>query len=239
VKPVAAFLPCRANSERLPNKNRRPFAEYRNGLLELKLGQIIQCKNITQVIVSSDDEDILNVAQEVFKDDVGRLVLDRRPDHLAASDATTDDLIKYAAELMPGGTMLWTHVTSPFVDAAAYDDMIATYQKAIDAREADSLMSVTTIRKFVWDEQGPLNYSRSKVKWPRTNTIRPVFEINSAAFICDVQLMRELGDRIGSKPWLYELKPPASFDIDWEGQFDEAEKLFKQLKLERITADYH
>ena len=39
---IAVFLPVRKGSKRVENKNTKPFAGFQNGLLELKLKQLIK-----------------------------------------------------------------------------------------------------------------------------------------------------------------------------------------------------
>ncbi len=45
-------LPCRAVSERLKNKNARPFADYAGGLIELKLSQMSNVPELAEIVVS-------------------------------------------------------------------------------------------------------------------------------------------------------------------------------------------
>jgi hypothetical protein len=63
-------------------------------------------------------------------------------------------------------------------------------------------MSVTELRSILWSV---VNYDRRQEKWPRTQTLEPVFVVDSAAFIKDVGLMRQLGDRVGGRPVLLEM----------------------------------
>jgi CMP-N-acetylneuraminic acid synthetase len=138
-----------------------------------------------------------------------------REDSLCRSETSTDELIAHAVDLIPEGDILWTHVTSPFVDGRLYDEMISMNR---------SLMAVTPMRGFLW-KNGPLNYSRKPEKWPRTQTIEPVYEINSAAFIASADTYRE-GDRVEENPYLFELGPITGMDIDWVSDFVLAECAF-------------
>jgi hypothetical protein len=47
---------------------------------------------------------------------------------------------------MPDGDILWTHVTSPFIDTDIYNQIIKTYLRNLD--QFDSLMTVTKIQKY-------------------------------------------------------------------------------------------
>ena len=220
---VVAFLPMRKGSQRVKNKNIKDFAGVKGGLTFIKISQLLKAKKIDKIIVSTNDEEVKNIALS-FRDK--RIVIDDRPEHLASSSTSTDDLIKYVPNIIENGTVLWTHVTSPFVDEKLYDDMIEAYFNNLG--KADSLMSVTKIQKFLWDNEKPINYDKSKEKWPRTQTIEPIYEINSGAFIADIEIYKSLNDRVGEKPFLYELSEKQAFDIDWEDDFEIAEILWSR-----------
>ena len=224
---ISAFLPCRAGSERVPHKNTRPFATVEGGLLGLKLNHLLACKSIDSIVLSTNDDEVIRIAESISKE---KIIIDRRPEHLATSSTSTDDLVKYVPEVIAEGAILWTHVTSPFIDENLYAKAIAKYKEIIDNSEYDSLMSVMALRTFIWNKSGAVNYDRTKEKWPRTQTIDPLFEVDSGLFIADISIYKNLQDRIGKKPYLFENSDIEAFDIDWEEDFFIAEAIYKQLK---------
>jgi len=222
---ISAFLPCRAGSERVPKKNTRTFAGVKGGLLQIKLEQLIACKEIDSIVLSTNDEEVINIAKAISND---KIIIDCRPEHLATSATSTDDLVSYVPNVISDGVVLWTHVTSPFIDEKAYGDAIVKYKELTAEGTYDSLMSVTPLRTFIWDKKGAVNYDREKEKWPRTQTIEPLFEINSGIFITDINIYRDLQDRIGKNPYLFENDDIESFDIDWEEDFYIAEAIYQK-----------
>lgn len=225
---VVAFLPCRKGSERVPRKNIRPFGPHQHGLVEVKLGQLLRCQAIDRVILSTNDEEILELATGIGAG--SKLVLHDRDDQLSSSATSTDELVGHAhdliAPLAPKGHILWTHVTSPFVTSAHYDELVESYRNGL-VSGYDSLMTVTQLHAFLWNEKEPINYDRSVEKWPRTQTLQPLFEVNSAAFLAPVSVYAKNNDRIGDKPRLYTLDKMTSYDIDWEEDFALAEQLLQ------------
>jgi CMP-N-acetylneuraminic acid synthetase len=221
---IVAFLPCRKGSERVKGKNVRPFAGIEGGLTRIKISQLLDCPLIDRIVVSTDDPEVEAICREAAPHASKPLEIVERPAELAASTTSTDDVIRYVPSVIPSGTVLWTHVTSPFVTAEVYQDAILRYRQNLAAH--DSLMSVTKIRKFLWNEEGPVNYDKTLQKWPNTQTLPVLYEINSAIFIAPVDLYRDPGDRIGSKPYLYELSGSQALDIDWMEDFLLAEKLW-------------
>ena len=227
---VKAFLPMRAGSERVPKKNIRNFANVEGGLCKIKLEQLISCDAVEEIFVSTDDAKVFEICRSMSS---RKIKLLERPKELALSSTSTDELIKYVTEIIPDGHILWTHVTSPFINSKLYDDIIEEYFANLS--KFDSLMTVTKIQKFLWNDSEPLNYNRAEEKWPRTQTISPVWEVNSGAFIASREIYEMYEDRIGSKPYLLEIDENASFDIDWMSDFEIAEAFYSRSHSNRIS----
>lgn len=218
---MTAFLPCRKGSERVPMKNIRPFGSYEYGLLEIKLNQLLACSAIGRTVLSTNDDEIIKYAESLKEP---RLDIHRRSEYLASNLTSTDDLVKHAGELISSGHILWTHVTSPFIGALLYSDIIKVYFESI-AKGHDSLMTTTPLQGFFWNEEGPINYDRSIEKWPRTQTLPLLHEINSAVFLTSAEVYKRSLDRIGAAPFLYKLDKLTGHDIDWEEDFVLAQHL--------------
>jgi CMP-N-acetylneuraminic acid synthetase len=212
------FIPCRSGSERVLNKNTRPFAGFAGGLLELKLLQMSQVEALDSIIVSSNDQVVLDYAADFAAHRDARVQPVPRPDELGRSSTTMDEFILYIARLREAGTIVWTHVTSPFLTARHYADSIRAYELAVEAGH-DCLVSVTKLQRFIWDEKGPVNYDPGLLKWPRSQDLRPLYEINHGMYIMPFAKMREWGDRVGQAPFFHELDEHDALDIDWEPQF--------------------
>lgn len=218
---VTAFLPCRQGSQRVPQKNIRPFAGFDFGLIQIKLKQLIEATKVNKIVLSTNDNQILDYAAGI---ESNKIIVHKRAEILSTSEASTDELVAHALDLIPQGHILWTHVTSPFVDANVYDRIIEKYRKVL-LEDYDSLMTTNMVHGFLWNENGPINYDRTHEKWPRTQTIEPLHEINSAVFLSSSENYKIFNDRIGRKPFFYVLDRVQSFDIDWEDDFKIAEMI--------------
>jgi CMP-N-acetylneuraminic acid synthetase len=220
---IVAFLPCRRGSQRIKQKNTKSFAGIQGGLTKIKLKQLLGALEISEIVVSTDDAQVMEICHDLEKAYDKPIRLIERPGHLATSMTSTDELISYIPEIIPEGTILWTHVTSPFIEAHIYDQAIKTFHKEIASGFYDSLMSVTKIQKFLWNKDGPINYDKAQEKWPRTQTLSPLYEVNSGFFIASVETYIKKQDRIGQNVYLFELTASQAIDIDWEEDFDIAE----------------
>ncbi len=221
-EPVIAFLPCRKGSERAPRKNIRPFASFEHGLVEIKLAQLLTCPAVERVVLSTNDDEIIDFSRSLRSP---KLSIHQRSDALSASTTSTDDLVKHARDLIGSGHILWTHVTSPFVGTRHYLSIIEAYRDAL-SMGYDSLMTATPTQAFLWDGDGPINYSRRDEKWPRTQTLKKLYEINSAAFLASAETYAKYEDRIGERPLIYSIDRAIAMDIDWEEDFLIAEQCF-------------
>ena len=222
---IVAFLPCRSGSVRIPDKNTRAFTGAGQSLLDVKLAQLGQARRIDEIVVSSNDPVVLEAATRFASSAPKPVRVDTRPDHLCTSETTTDAVIRYVPTIIASDHILWTHVTSPFVDSAVYDHIVEEYGRALDSGH-DSLMTGTKIQTFLYSTEGPVNFDRAIEKWPRTQTLPIWWEINSAAFLVARDLCERLGDRIGERPFIAELDHETSFDIDTMSQFRMGTKLW-------------
>lgn len=226
---VSIFLPTRKGSIRVKQKNTRPFSVYKEGgLLELKLEQLIKVKKVHEIILSTNDEKSKKIAEK-YVNRSKKLKIINRPNSLASDNTKLSDLIKYAGNISDGNHLLWTHVTSPFIDALNYEEAIKKYFCAIQ-EGYDSLMTVKKIQTYLWDKSKNDIINRiTSEKWPKTQDLKPYFEIDSGIFIASKDVYIKENDRIGEKPYLLELDEIKSFDIDWDTDFKLAEFIFDKF----------
>ena len=58
---VVAIVPVRAGSQRVPKKGFRPFGD--TTLIDLKLSTLTQVNKIDEIIVTTDSEEVLEIAK--------------------------------------------------------------------------------------------------------------------------------------------------------------------------------
>ena len=226
------MIPCRRGSQRVLNKNTRPLPGYPGGLLELTLRQIFATKELAGVVLSTDDPVCIEIARGLQRPDRALTIVER-PEHLAVAD-TLDAFVDYVPTIMPPGAVAWMHVTSPFFDETCMDRALQRYRQGVAQGEGDSLMGVSRIQSFLWDETGCVSHDRALAKWPQTQDLRPLYEVNSTLFVIDRDLMARHGDRIGDRPILHQVDRKHAFDIDWPDDFTLLQHL---LAAEEAVAD--
>lgn len=221
------FLPTRKGSERVKNKNTRPFAGIEGGIVQLKLQQLLTVYRVQNIIVSTNDEETMRVAESFGND---RIKIIERPERLCLSSTNIEEFIDYIPTIIDAENIFWVHATAPFADQEVLNKALDEYeQRVLKSKEYDSLMSVNKIQQFLWSakENKCVNYDRSSLKWPRTQDLEPLYEINHAFYINSRENYLRLHDRIGDKPYLMELDKTHAMDIDWEDDFKLAEMVYK------------
>ena len=223
---IAFFLPTRKGSERVKNKNTRPFADIEGGLVENKIKQLLSTKHIDEILFSSNDEMCLAIAEQYTSD--SRLRIIPRPNELCLSTTNLQDLICYVPTITNADHILWGHVTTPLVEAKVYDTAIEQYLSKI-IKGYDSLVSVKELKNFLLNQEGKLVNNTTNIPWPRTQDLEPLYEINHAIFLAKRSVYTEQKNRIGQKTLLYIMDEIHSKDIDWEEDFKIAEIMYKTL----------
>ncbi|MCK9627014.1 MAG: acylneuraminate cytidylyltransferase family protein [Bacteroidales bacterium] len=224
---VAFFLPVRKGSERVKDKNTKPFAGIEGGLIENKISQLLSSLLIDEIIISTNDETCIEIAEKYSKED-NRVRIITRPEGLCLSTTNLQDLICYVPTITDAAHILWGHVTTPLAGAEQYDAGIHIYLKKL-TEGYDSLVGVAELKNFLLNKDGKLINNNTTVPWPRTQDLEPLYEINHTMFLAKREVYFEQKNRIGKKPFLYVMDGLHSFDVDWPDDFVIAEIIYTNL----------
>ncbi|MCH9649389.1 MAG: acylneuraminate cytidylyltransferase family protein [Deltaproteobacteria bacterium] len=216
---VAAIVPMRHNSERVPGKNFRSFAgrPLYHRIVETLLG----CAAIDSVVIDTDSPTILEEAARLFP--AVRLL--ERPAHLRAGETPMNDVLLHTTGVVEADLYLQTHSTNPLLRSAtvqqALEVLLATYPSF------DSLFGVTRLQTRLWDSLArAVNHNPSILL--RTQDLPPIYEENSCLYVFDRDTLLRGHNRIGDRPQLFEVPPNEAWDIDEEIDFEVAEFLFQK-----------
>ncbi len=223
---VAFFLPTRLGSLRVKNKNTKPFADIAGGLVELKLMQLKECANIDEILFSSNDPECLSIATFYSKKN-SKIKIDKRPDELCLDTTNLQDLIAYVPTITNAEHIVWGHVTTPLVNGNDYDEAVEKYFSSLQDGY-DSLIGVQEFKNFLLNEKGDVVNNNTPLKWPRTQDLKVLYEINHSMFISSRKVYSNK-NRVGNYPYLHNMDKIKSVDIDWEDDFVIAEYMYKHL----------
>ncbi|MDD4735009.1 MAG: acylneuraminate cytidylyltransferase family protein [Kiritimatiellae bacterium] len=228
---VLAIIPARGGSKGIPRKNIRMIAG--KPLIAWTIQAALVAKAVSRVIVSTDDDEIANVActwgAEVIK----------RPEVISGDSATSEAALSHVLERLceqegyEPDIVVFLQCTSPVRRRSDVDDAVAMLKKS----QADSLLSVVPILKFFWKKSEgkavSLNYDyRAR---PRHQELSPLYHENGSIYVFKPRVLRQFQNRLGGRIVLYEMPPDSAVDIDAEDDFIEAEKIMQRL----CAGDHH
>jgi len=111
---------------------------------------------------------------------------------------------------------LQTHSTNPLLRAETISRAVTTLLANYPAY--DSLFSVTRLQTRLWDGLArPLNHNPAILL--RTQDLPPVYEENSCIYLFSRQTLESRRNRIGERPYLFEIDATEAMDIDEEHDF--------------------
>lgn len=219
MKKLAALVPMRHHSERVPGKNYRPLAG--TPLYHYILGTLSACEEIDTIAVDTDSTEIAAGLRAKFP----KVQVIDRPEHLRAGDVPMNEVLLYDTTLVEADFYLQTHTTNPLLRPETVRNAIHVFLENYPAY--DSLFSVTRWQTRLWDSLGrAVNHNPAILL--RTQDLPPVFEENSCLYIFTRQTLGEKRNRIGERPYLFEIDTAEAWDIDEELDFAIAEFLMQQ-----------
>ena len=215
------FIGVRSGSTRSIDKNIKPFLSDGTSLLQNRLLQLKKV-NCDEIIVSTNCKVCKSQTSEISKHD-NRIKIINRSEDLCIAETKISQIMKHIAAESKNETILWTHVTAPFISSEDLNKAFALYD---DENDHDSVVSVNKIQNFLWDKDKKLivNNDNKENKWPNTQDLYPLYEFNHAIYVCSKNLLSS-GERVGNFPYLYECHGEAKIDIDWERDFQHAKTL--------------
>ncbi len=216
---IAALVPMRHHSQRVPGKNYRVLAG--KPLYHHIIEKLLVCPAINTVIVDTDSPTILAGVEKDFPS-VVRL---NRPEHLRAPETAMNEVLLHATAQVDADFFLQTHSTNPLLRAEtisrAVDEFINLYP------EYDSLFSVTRKQIRLWNQlTQPINHNPSILL--QTQDLPPVFEENSCLYIFSRKILAERRNRLGYRPFMFEIPASEAWDIDEELDFTIADTILRQ-----------
>jgi CMP-N-acetylneuraminic acid synthetase len=223
---IAFFLPTRKGSLRVKNKNTRRFVSFPGGLLENKLTQLANSKLIDELILSTNDEECILIAEKLSVK-LPKLKIVERPDELCLDTTDLKDLIAYVPTITNAKHILWGHVTTPLFGAEDYDLAISAYLEKIKVGY-DSVISVTEFKNFLLNKEAKIVNNTTSLPWPRTQDLETLYEINHAVFLTNREVYQNQQNRVGTKPFLHVTEKMKSVDVDWEEDFKIAEIIYEK-----------
>jgi CMP-N-acetylneuraminic acid synthetase len=207
---IAALVPMRHHSQRVPGKNYRSLAG--KPLFHHIIQTLLAVPEIDEIAVDTDSQPIM----QGLRDDFPRVRVIDRPVHLRADDVPMNDILLYDTEQIPADFYLQTHSTNPLLRPATIARALHSFEDGLPA--IDSLFSVTRLQTRLYDQHGQaINHNPAELL--QTQDLPPVYEENSCLYIFERANLLARHHRIGSHPLMFEIDASEAWDIDEELDF--------------------
>lgn len=219
---LVALMPMRHSSERVKGKNYRPFGDGRP-LFQHMLDVLVTTDGIDKVVIDTDSP----VVFEICERDYPQVQLLERPEHLRDGATPMNNVLLHDISQVESEFYLQTHSTNPLMTSE-------TLKRAVDAFFThypvhDSLFSVTRLQTRLWDPLArAINHNPAILL--RTQDLPPIYEENSCVYIFSKKILMERQNRIGHRPYMFEMNPFEALDIDEEINFRVADAIYHAMK---------
>ena len=218
---IAALVPVRHHSQRVPGKNYRPLAG--RPLFHHILETLSAVSEIDVIAVDTDSEIVMRGLHEQFP----AVKIIERPEHLRPDDVSMNSVLEYDTGQIDADYYVQTHTTNPMLRAGT---IVRAVQTFLGGRPAhDSLFSVTRRQTRFYDQSGnALNHDPANLI--QTQDLPPVYEENSCLYVFTSANLISRHHRIGDHPLLFEIDAAEAWDIDNELDFAICEFLMGRAK---------
>lgn len=220
-KTILAIIPARGGSKWLPKKNIIDLAG--RPLIAWTIDASLQSKYITKTIVSSDSDEILQIAKEYGADIL------KRPDEFATDTASSEMVVEHALESlnMQFDYVILLQPTSPLRDKNDIDD---AFEKLF-ALNATALISVCEfdnkiLKAFKENKNGYLEgISNNKFPFMRRQDLPKTYISNGAIYIIKVDDFLKNNSFFTDKTISFVMGEVKSLDIDTNEDLDKMRRI--------------
>ena len=218
---LTALMPMRHSSERVPGKNYRPFGDGRP-LFHHMVETMLACPLIDAIVIDTDSPTIKEQCADKFP---SVIVLDR-PEHLRDGATPMNDVLLHDVSQVPSQFYLQTHSTNPLLSKETLMKAVETFFANFPVY--DSMFSVTRLQTRLWDQLArAVNHNPNILL--RTQDLPPIFEENSCLYIFERESLTARHNRIGLRPYLFQIDRREAQDIDEEADFEIPEMMYRRL----------
>ncbi len=215
---IAALVPMRHHSQRIPGKNYRQLAG--KPLYQHIIETLLDVPQISTILVDTDSEPI----KQGLKQNFPQVQIIDRPDYLRADAISMNEILAYDTSQIKADFYLQTHSTNPLLTAVTLSNGIQAFLSQYPA--FDSMFSVTRLQTRLWDGlTRAINHNPAILL--QTQDLPPVFEENSCFYLFTRENLLSRRNRLGERPFMFETPRLEAVDIDEEVDFQMADILLK------------
>lgn len=215
-KKVVSMIPIKLNSERVKDKNIRPFFDGKP-LIDFISKTILKSRYLDEIYVYCSDDKIESYIPEGIR-------FLKRPKFLDGNNCNCNDIIREFMKIVDADIYSVNHTTAPFTTIENIDKCI---EVVAGDNNYDSAFIVKKVQTFLWNKDGAMNFEPEH--FPRTQDLAPIFTETSGAHVFSREVFEKYDCRYGMNPCYVEASEIESLDIDTEEEMTIAQALYKWL----------
>ncbi len=211
---IKALIAVRSDSQRVINKNIRPFAH--SSLLEIKIQQLLKIKELDGIVVNSNDKNMLAIAKKYGCEIV------ERDSYFATNFVCMSEVYENMANNIDSDIVVYTNCTNPLIKTETIVQCIDFYK---ENDSCDSVNTASSVNDFLFLDNTPINYKLTEQ--PRSQDLPPIMALNFAVNVISKENMLKYKNIVGLSPYLYLIDEVEGLDIDTPLDFEIAEYLYE------------
>ena len=212
---LTAIIPVRAGSQRVKNKNLKPFAG--TTLLEIKIETLKKVQGIDEIIVSSDSDEMLTIAEK------HNVSTHKRDEHFASNIVNNSDFMQNLSTIVSEGCIMYAPCTSPLLSSETITEIV----KKFEDNGSKNVVTVTPQKHHMWLDGRPLNYNPSES--PNSQDLPDIYSVNYGCCILSKEDLYKSKNVVTDEPTFHITDEIESIDIDTEFDFMTAEFVYKRV----------
>ena len=216
IQRVLGVIPARGGSKGLPRKNILSAAG--RPLIAWTVDAGLKSSVVDKLIVSSDDDEIISIAVQL-----GCVAPFKRPTWLSSDTASSIDVVTHALDqLPPYDYVVLLQPTSPLRSAGDIDAAFALMREhSCPACVSVSLVDMSPYWMYTLTGDSRLAKIVDMPKGvTRRQDLPPVYALNGAIYIAQVDWLRANGSFVSADTVAYEMPSERSIDIDTAQDFE-------------------
>ncbi|WP_417835864.1 cytidylyltransferase domain-containing protein [Thalassospira tepidiphila] len=223
---ATVIIPARAGSKGVPLKN----IALVNGkpLITYCINAALQAKSVNKVIVSTDGEQIADIAESAGAEII------MRPSSISGDASSSEDAVIHALEKLQKESSLteytfFAQCTSPLTSSHDFDNAMQAMQEG----NYDSLFAATKFHHFLWkkDQDGyaiGINHDPSERRKMRQE-LAPEYLEAGAFYLFRTLSFLQFKHRFFGRIGIYEIPDERLFEIDTHSDIIKANSLMKTV----------
>lgn len=202
---TAAFVPAKGNSTRLTNKNIKLLDGEPMFLRSIQ--KLFRCKEIDEVYLDTESYDLIEMSS-----DSKCKVLQRDP--LLASNSTDGNkLFLNEVNNCDADIIVQYLCTSPFIKEETIDKAVKILK---EENEYDSVVTVRKEKQYTWQNNKPV-YNHKNI--PNSSELPDTIIESMGLYVVRRDTALKTKRRIGDNPFLLEVDPMESIDVNYPEDF--------------------